>query len=347
VRATRAPFLVVAERASEELGEPGYERVLERFDAEHDNFPTALAWACELDEVEVGLRLATATTRYWAVRGHYREGLRWLERVLALGTPTPTDERGGTLRAAGWLARLRGGTDAAGRLQSEAIAISRATGDDPGLTAALQELGLVEMHRGDHDRAVRLMAEALALNRMAERDTPRGPELVSVACANLAQITLAAGRPELAAPLVEDALERQRALGYGWALGDTLRIAGDVAGTLGDHRRAMAVYRESVELTRNHGDLRFLTNALAGIAEQAAMRSEPERAARVYAAVAVLRERIGAGIESWQVDRHERALAARAGRTAGRGVRDGVGGRRVDAAGRPHRRRAGSHWAGQ
>jgi DNA-binding CsgD family transcriptional regulator len=65
-----------------------------------------------------------------------------------------------------------------------------------------------------------------------------------------------------------------------------------------------------VALTHDHGDRRFLTNALAGIASVAATRGQAERAARLYAATAVLREQLGLGTESWQRTRHERAIAA-------------------------------------
>jgi DNA-binding CsgD family transcriptional regulator len=103
---------------------------------------------------------------------------------------------------------------------------------------------------------------------------------------------------------------RQRELGYSWALGDTLRIAGDIAQERGDQEDALAAYRESLLLTNDHGDLRFLTNAFAGIADVAASRGNPpEQVVRLYAVTALLRGQIGADVETWLRTRHERGLA--------------------------------------
>jgi non-specific serine/threonine protein kinase len=300
-------FMTVAETGSERLGDPDYERVLEELDADHDNVRAALDWAEATGAIEIGLRIAAATGRFWATRGHYREGLSRLERILQHAYPTPSALLIFTLGRAGWLARLQGATETAASLQSRALAAARALGDKMSAGAALQELSLVDMHRGEYARAVTRMEEALAVNLEIEATIPEGPHLVSVIYANLAQVSLAAGDAERALAPIEEAIRRQRALGYTWALGDTLRILGDVACLRGEYPRSLAAYRESILLTHDHGDLHFLCNALAGIACLAASEGLPERAVRLYAGVAALRERIGAGVESWQRERHDRA----------------------------------------
>ena len=194
VRAAHAAyFLEVAEQASALIDGPDYERELDRLDAEHDNVRAALEWAISGCESDIAIRLAEAMGRFWAVRGHYREGRRWLERALAIGALDPSPARMRSLRSAGWLARLQGDPDAASTLQGEALRLARLVDDRSNAAAALQELGLVDMHRGDHERAVAQMEEALALLLALEADSPDGPQRVSVAQANLAQITLAQG----------------------------------------------------------------------------------------------------------------------------------------------------------
>lgn len=54
------------------------------FEQEHDNLRSALRWAIEHREVETALRLATGLALFWQNAGNRREGLRWLEDVLAL-----------------------------------------------------------------------------------------------------------------------------------------------------------------------------------------------------------------------------------------------------------------------
>jgi non-specific serine/threonine protein kinase len=309
-RSLQAAFLIdFAEPASERISEPGYEHVLDRIDAEHDNIRMALAWLREQDDAARSLRLAEAMARFWAARGHYREGLIQLKRAVAVGDPAPTVKRISALRAAGWIARLQGETDDAELLQTEALDMARLLGDGVNAAAALQELSLVSMHRGDYDQAVSRMEVALASYLEFESSDPAIPHLISVVYANLGQVSLAQGSVKQAAIHAAEAIQRQRKLGYSWALGDTLRIAGDIAQERGDYEEALAAYRESLLLTNDHGDLRFLTNAFAGIADVAASRGNPpEQVVQLHAVTALLREQIGADVESWQRARHERAL---------------------------------------
>jgi ATP/maltotriose-dependent transcriptional regulator MalT len=134
----------------------------------------------------------------------------------------------------------------------------------------------------------------------------------------MGQVALAYGDADRAKTHAEEAVRRQRQLGFIWALGDTLRILGDVARERGELGHALAVYRESVELTHDHGDRRFLANAVAGIAAVAATTGRLEHAARLYSATMALRGQMGAGVEAWQRSRHEGSVAlVRAGLPAG------------------------------
>jgi non-specific serine/threonine protein kinase len=310
VHAAHARHVVhVVEQAAADIAGSDYERVLLRLDAEHDNVRSALARLEASSETELALRLATAATRFWAIRGYYTEGRGWLERILTLDEPTPTAARVSALRAAGWLSRLQNDLDAAAAYQTEALAGAQVIADRLSAAAALQELGLVEMHRGTVDRALMRMDEALGLYQEAEDSCPDGPHLLSVAHANMGQIALAAGDVDRAMTHTDEAVRRQRLLDYPWALGDTLRILGDVTREQDDQQRALAAYRESVALTRDHGDRRFLTNAVAGIAAVAAEQGRLEPAARLYGAITMLRGQIGAGVEWWQRSRHEPTMA--------------------------------------
>src|SRR5205085_754921 len=82
-RAHAEYFLALAETAEPQVR--GAEQLvwLARLDAEQDNLRTALAWAPAAGEVRLGLRLAGALARYWALRGYLSEGRDWSERMLA------------------------------------------------------------------------------------------------------------------------------------------------------------------------------------------------------------------------------------------------------------------------
>ena len=168
---------------------------------------------------------------------------------------------------------------------------------------------MISLHDDDLDGAIAQIDEALALLMAVETTLPAGPQLISVAHANLGQIALAAGDTTRARKHTIEAIRRQRALGYTWALGDTLRILGDVAQVDGDPDRAMAAYQESIQLVRDSGDRRFLANTLAGVADLLISQGFAERGVRISSATERLRDQYALGLESWQRDRHERGIA--------------------------------------
>ena len=70
-------------------------------DAERDNFRVAIAWALDMGEASLALRLTSALWEFWWVRGYLAEGRGWLAGAIARG-------RERLARATGaWAARRR------------------------------------------------------------------------------------------------------------------------------------------------------------------------------------------------------------------------------------------------
>jgi predicted ATPase len=78
-----ATFLALAETAARELRGPVELEWLDRLEAEHQNIRAALDWYQRRDPGEA-LRLATAMSRFWGVRGHFTEGRQRLKTLLPL-----------------------------------------------------------------------------------------------------------------------------------------------------------------------------------------------------------------------------------------------------------------------
>jgi predicted ATPase len=100
-------FLSLAEATEVEVGGPRSIESLDRLSAEHDNVRAVMRWVVETNHVELGLRICCAMERFLEVRGHFNEGQRWLENVLALDAPAPVATRAKALRVAGTLACAR------------------------------------------------------------------------------------------------------------------------------------------------------------------------------------------------------------------------------------------------
>jgi predicted ATPase/DNA-binding CsgD family transcriptional regulator len=76
-------YLARAEEAMPKQFEAYQQLWLNWLESEHDNLRSALTWALESRQIELGLRLASALTLFWEIRGYVREGVRWLEQLLA------------------------------------------------------------------------------------------------------------------------------------------------------------------------------------------------------------------------------------------------------------------------
>jgi predicted ATPase len=70
-------FLARAEEAAPKLNDAYQQLWLNWLEGENDNLRAALAWSLERGRIEGGLRIATALSRYWEIRGYVKEGLSW------------------------------------------------------------------------------------------------------------------------------------------------------------------------------------------------------------------------------------------------------------------------------
>jgi predicted ATPase/DNA-binding CsgD family transcriptional regulator len=287
-RAHALHFLELAERAEPALrGAPDQTVWLDQLEGEHDNLREALSWAVGStapEGVPLGLRLAGALARFWAVRGHAREGYRWLEALLARSgeaggapPPVPVPVRAKALWAAGFLAGLHGGDLAAARSRLEAaLAGFRQTDDAWALAETLRHLGGVLGYLSDPTARARL-EESLALFEAAGDGWGRAWALKYLADASWRQ-----GEHSLARARLEEALvlfrARQDRRGTAWTLHDLGRVAahqGDSA--LERHRN-----EEALALFQQLGDSDGVASTLADLGDAAAGRGEHRRAAALF-----------------------------------------------------------------
>jgi predicted ATPase/DNA-binding CsgD family transcriptional regulator len=311
IRAAHAAWVLdMSEQAYAGFFAPGYAAVLARLDAEHDNVRAALAWAEAEGEIETSLRLTRAVSAYWSVRGFYQEGRDWLARALAAGGEPRSQSRIRALLAASWLARSQDDGNSAEPLLEEALAASRNAGFAIETALAVQALGQVALQRGDFDRAQRQTEEAIAALALPGPKDVSSARSLSQFEANLGHIAIARGDRQQALHHLRNAERQQRELDFSWALGDTMRYLGDLHRDNGEHERALACYRESLELASSLHDLRFLAETLMGLAGLAAAQQRPDVAARLFGASLVARNLIGAPVERWERADHELRLAA-------------------------------------
>jgi predicted ATPase len=121
-------ILALAEEAEPHLMAEDQAVWMDRLEREDDNVRTALRWAIDKGESEIGLRIAAAIWRFSQQRGHLSEARRSIEDLLELPGATPA-LRFRALSAAGGLAYWQMDTPGAKGHYEEALRIAREMGD--------------------------------------------------------------------------------------------------------------------------------------------------------------------------------------------------------------------------
>ncbi|MFC0506479.1 BTAD domain-containing putative transcriptional regulator [Micromonospora costi] len=237
----------LAERAAAELHGPGQRRWLRLLDAEAANLRGALDGAVRHRDGDLALRLATALSWYWFLRGRFAEARRWL------GAALEWSPAGGaaSARAAVWhlgFSLLLG--DVADWPARHRAAVRRYDGVDDPLGRARAEwfLAYAEIDLGDLDATGALLDELLDSFRRAGDDW-------GVAATLSLRAKHAHTRGDAAA-VARDGGEGAalfRSLGDRWGLLQATEWLGAQAGMAGDYERASQLYREGLRLAEDLG----------------------------------------------------------------------------------------------
>jgi tetratricopeptide (TPR) repeat protein len=342
-----AYYLALAEMAEPELKGREQAAWIQRLEREHDNLRAAQWWAQAQEQVETGLRLATALQRFWELHGHLREGRGWLERLFAAAewSAVATPLRAKALGAAGRLAYRQSDYALATPLLQQSLSLARDAGDTKMIAGSLGNLGILEMAQGDYNRAKALLEESLALWRILgdtwglasalddlgtvahllddnERATVLKTEslslaraagdksLLAIALHNLGWVVHAQGDSEQAMALFEESLTIRREVGDTRGVATMLCSLGHLARLEGDESRAAPLLSESLTVAQVVGDNGIMIHCLEDMGRIRYAQGLAERAAWLFGAAAAVREAIGASPQPDERAEYDRNLAA-------------------------------------
>lgn len=194
---------------------------------------------------------------------------------------------GHVLLIAGVGARLRGSYARAVEFYEESLTLLRQQGDVWFVAQVLSNLGLVFHEQGDEARA-RDMFEAALATRRALGDRAGLARSLN----DLGDVAYAEGDLDAASVAYAEELTIVRDLGDRSGAADALVALGHVARARGDLHTARSLFSESLVLRRDLGHRLAMPTVLDDLAELAAAEGAPERAVRLAAAAAALRESI-------------------------------------------------------
>ena len=321
--------LELAESAQPELRRTDLRRWQHRLRREEENLRTALRWALDRQEAEIGLRTASAVWDFWHYWAEIREGITWLESLLELpGAAGPTDARARGLDALGGLVYWQAKADQAWDLYEAAVAIRRELGNDHDLANALFQSAWAAAAAYDIERATHRAREAQTL---FERSGDATSARIVADWIVVGPVIEGGGGDAEAALTAENATyETTRALGRAHDAADALDGLAMLHNIIGDSAGGIPVAQAAIAAWHELGNLGRLPLALKVLAALQLRAGDPRRAVRLEAAARRLSEDIGGdlfqvfgqlgdAIEEARplLDAEEHARAIEEGRTIG------------------------------
>jgi len=314
-RAHAAYYLSLAEKARTCFYTPDAKARLDQMEAEHDNFRAALDWCMDfrlpedgnqIENVQMGLRLAAALQRFWNARAYLREGqARYTALLKHPGAAARTKARAEALNGAGTLAYLQADYAAARAFHEEELAIFRELGERHGEASALHGLGNIAYSEQDYAAARAYYAESLAI-RTALGDQSG----IAASCHSLGNVETREGNYEAARERFGTALKMRQDIGDRLASAYTMGALGQLAQAEKDYPAARHYCREALLIFREMGVRWTLTLCLNDLSRIAEAQGDLERAVRLYSALSVLRETVHHPLPPAERQEHRERLEA-------------------------------------
>jgi len=294
-----ARYLQLAEDGAALLGGPGQQAWFSRLELEHDNFRTALDWAIDAGRADEATRLALGLWRFWHMHTYQREGLRWLERILALDAiaALPSAFRPRLLNALGVLCHSLRQFDRATSYHAEALRLWRALDDREGQAQELLDISWQQFDEMKVDQARKSAQEGLALARVVGDRQAEARALLLGAI-----VAVESDLVEEAIPALEESLVLFRERGDTANMAFAMAALARAEGIRGNDERVKPLLREAVRLFVQLGNFINLVTplvALGFMAMHAQMQPEGARsAAQVFGMLAAWSEKFG-GTSPW------------------------------------------------
>jgi predicted ATPase/DNA-binding NarL/FixJ family response regulator len=264
-----------------------------RLEQEHENLRAALD-RCEAHGYAIpALRIATALTWFWEVRGHVREGRERFARLLSCfpargATGERAALRARALHAAATLAVFQGDHIGARALQEEGLHVLEEQDDTPGVYSALTALGLIANLQQDYEAAQEFVERAMDVAHLLD-----DADAVEGARVNLSHVLHEAGDLPRAREELERSIRFWRETGDRQGLAYGLRLLATIAEAQRDYTSYRAFAKEELALNRQMGDRRREALTLASDANLATDQGDYDTAHRLFVESLTLLQELG------------------------------------------------------
>lgn len=232
-------------------------------------------------------------SRFWHMRGHLREGRRWLEQALE-GPSAPATVP--LLRIASRLSGIayaQGDLEAARHAAERGLALAQEVHDERGLMLCTETLALCAMEAGEYSVSRSYFEENLERSQ-ALRDE-RGTALTK---ANMAVLAMRQHDYRAGAMLSSESLELYRRLSDKEGMAASLIALGVSELLARETGRAERRLRQGLQLALEIGQRELAGSALGGLGAVAVHDGDPRRGAVLLGAASRARRETGVALDA-------------------------------------------------
>ena len=280
-------YRTLAEEIGLELARGAQIVLLDRLGQEYDNFRSAFDWFLSQGDAESIVQIGWSLWHFW-YQGSSVDGLRWMERALALPGDWPAQTRARALFVLGAALNEQGQLDQAAAVVKEGMAYIN-DADWQTCKFGLPLYGFIMLAQGASVQAKHFMNQTLAL---AKGEGDKAVE--GIALIGLAQVAIDEGDFECALSHLEQAEPLLRAEAVLFELSVCLIVRSIIPQIQGDYLQAARLLRESIAISIQLHDTSTMVAALEGLAGSLAGQGEVKTAACLFGAAEALRETMGA-----------------------------------------------------
>lgn len=310
-------FSTLVQKAIPELKGDNVKLWLDIFEADHNNFLSAIEWGVKNKEVEKGAIVAIALGIFWEIRGQYTTGIRIIEIILHKQAELSKDTKANLLNLSGNLHRYQGNFDSARKIFEESMTIKREIGDKQGISTAIINLGTLAFSQGDFEKAKKFFEESIAIKRelgdkigiagsmnnlgglafsqgeykhakkfymesLAIRKEIGDKQGIAASLNNLGGLELYQGNYKKAKKFFEESLVIKREFKDKKGIATLLGNLGTVAKTQGDYVQTRKIYEESLSVFREIGDKKGIADFLNNLGDLAGIQRDYVKAKKFY-----------------------------------------------------------------
>ena len=304
-------FIALAQEAEPHVRTDSLEWT-DRLQREHDNLRAALDRLESSGDADRLLQLVGSLWRFWYLRSHLTEGRHRIEAALGAADDRPSAGRAKALSGLAVMALNLGDTSATRQYAEEALAVSRAVGDQWGIAYATMMIGNALAEAEDVEGGVPYIEESARLFE-GLGDT----HYALIANGNLGWMVDALGDVQRAQAIHHTTIRMARQQGNIGMQAEALAQLAMIARDHGELEDATSKLRESIRLDHRRGNTLALAINLGRLSSVLCRAGDPltaTAAARLLAASETLTEQLGADVPWWAGQRNAETLELLRGR---------------------------------